>query len=159
MGHTIKPKNHKLLFRTAAYQSASTWSCCDRRDAAVSQLLNKPTQYYTAGFHQVYKGLNGDSKMRKIVLLWAFHQLSQLRYRNCFTLASNWMSCNPVFIFQQVWEIWKIISKISSNLVPWAYYMYYGLCIRLQMSRITRKCVFEHFWPGMTQTGLLSYSD
>ena len=27
------------------------------------------------------------------------------------------------------------------------------------MSRITRKCIFEHFRPGMTQTGLLSYSD
>ena len=26
-------------------------------------------------------------------------------------------------------------------------------------SRITRKCVFVHFRPGMTQTGLLSYSD
>ena len=29
----------------------------------------------------------------------------------------------------------------------------------LNISRITRKCVFEHFWLGMTPTGLLSYSD
>ena len=27
------------------------------------------------------------------------------------------------------------------------------------MIHITRKCVFEHFRPGMTQTGLFSYSD
>ena len=29
----------------------------------------------------------------------------------------------------------------------------------IYLSRITRKCVFEHFRPAMTQTGLLSYSD
>ena len=31
-----------------------------------------------------------------------------------------------------------------------------GTCL---LSHITWKCIFGDFWPGMTQTGLLSYSD
>ena len=50
-------------------------------------------------------------------------------------------------------KIWlRLAQRIKKKLHKWSDNKKY-------MSRITQKCVFEHFRPGMIPTGLLSYSD